>query len=336
MNQEAGLSLPAAWKLNAQTQAIASRLTRNLGTAVATADAFCANLECVLSARGEALDGKKYTLRAAPHYLQALKGIGLTHACLANNHILDFGPDALADTCRYLERSSIAALGLNHGSNDHQEPVMLERDGTRVALLNYVEPGIIDPAPEAFLRFDPCPFVLDIDTLSNITCPADECLHRECLYYDDCFVMRVRQRAAEARVVITNHHLLITDLQLRAIGGVSLPDTDLIVCDEAHQLEDVATSIFETTVTDYTVTSLMLRRMDAGRPLHLILCNPDLIYPVGPGQFGFTAGGLAAMLEAVLRERYPSEAKGFIRSGKPHRPSDGRPLLLGITKEAEG
>jgi len=105
------------------------------------------------------------------------------------------------------------------------------------------------------------PFILDFDTLSNVTCPADECLHRECLYYDDCFVMKVRQRAAEARVVITNHHLLITDLQLRAIGGVSLPDTDLIVCDEAHQLEDVATSIFETTVTDYTVTGLLLRRL---------------------------------------------------------------------------
>jgi ATP-dependent DNA helicase DinG len=104
-------------------------------------------------------------------------------------------------------------------------------------------------------------FVLDPDMLANMTCPADECLHRDCVHYDDCFVMRVRQRAAEAQVVITNHHLLITDLQLRAIGGVTLPDSDLIVCDEAHQLEDVATSIFETTLTDYTVPSLLLRRL---------------------------------------------------------------------------
>jgi ATP-dependent DNA helicase DinG len=104
-------------------------------------------------------------------------------------------------------------------------------------------------------------FVLDSDTRSHITCPPDECLHRECLYYDRCFVMQIRQRAAEARVVITNHHLLISDLQLRAIGGVSLPDTEIVICDEAHHLEDVATSIFETTVTDYTVTSLLLRRM---------------------------------------------------------------------------
>ena len=105
------------------------------------------------------------------------------------------------------------------------------------------------------------PFVLDVDTLTHITCPPDECLHRDCLYYDRCFVMKIRERAAQAQVVITNHHLLISDLRLRAIGGVSLPDTDVIICDEAHQIEEVATAIFETTVTDYTVISLLLRRL---------------------------------------------------------------------------
>lgn len=65
---------------------------------------------------------------------------------------------------------------------------------------------------------------------------------------------------------------------------------------------------------------LVLRRLDAGRPLHLILCNPDLIYPVAAGQYGFTAGGLAAMLEAVLRERYPDRPTPMVRLGKPHAP----------------
>ncbi|MBN1936907.1 MAG: ATP-dependent DNA helicase [Anaerolineae bacterium] len=105
------------------------------------------------------------------------------------------------------------------------------------------------------------PIVLDGDTLANMTCPAEECLHRECLYYDRCFVMKVRQAAAEAQVVITNHHLLISDLRLRAIGGVSLPDSEVLICDEAHQIEAVATSIFETTVTDYLVPALLLRRL---------------------------------------------------------------------------
>ncbi|MBD3670459.1 MAG: HAD hydrolase-like protein [Gammaproteobacteria bacterium] len=66
--------------------------------------------------------------------------------------------------------------------------------------------------------------------------------------------------------------------------------------------------------------SLVLGQIDAGRAPHLVLCNPDIIYPVGPGEFGFTAGGLAAMLEAILIERYPDSAYRFHRLGKPHAP----------------
>lgn len=63
--------------------------------------------------------------------------------------------------------------------------------------------------------------------------------------------------------------------------------------------------------------SLLVRRLDAGLPLRLVLCNPDLIYPVAPGRVGLTAGALAAMLEAIIRERWPDHGLGFIRLGKP-------------------
>jgi HAD superfamily hydrolase (TIGR01450 family) len=66
--------------------------------------------------------------------------------------------------------------------------------------------------------------------------------------------------------------------------------------------------------------SLVLQRLDTGQELSIVLCNPDLIYPVAPGRYGFTAGGLAAMLEAVVRERYPELVDPVIRLGKPHRP----------------
>ncbi|MGF1613255.1 MAG: HAD-IIA family hydrolase [Gammaproteobacteria bacterium] len=63
--------------------------------------------------------------------------------------------------------------------------------------------------------------------------------------------------------------------------------------------------------------SVVLREFDRQAPLHLVLCNPDLIYPRSPGRFGFTAGGFAAMFESVLRERYPEQSHGFVRLGKP-------------------
>ncbi len=70
---------------------------------------------------------------------------------------------------------------------------------------------------------------------------------------------------------------------------------------------------------DHTL-SLMLRRLDAGRPLHLVVCNPDLIYPRGPDAFGLTAGGMASLFETILAERYGAEAPRFIRLGKPYAP----------------
>lgn len=102
---------------------------------------------------------------------------------------------------------------------------------------------------------------------------------------------------------------------LRAGGTVVSPDVSasadaVIIADQA------GFPLLE--VLDDTL-SVMLRQFDRRESIHLVLCNPDLIYPRSLGRFGFTAGGLAAMLEAVLRERYPEESYGFVRLGKPFK-----------------
>ncbi len=66
--------------------------------------------------------------------------------------------------------------------------------------------------------------------------------------------------------------------------------------------------------------NLIVRRHDRGEPVELLLCNPDLIYPVTIGEIGITAGALALMIEGILGERYPEHKYGFIGLGKPHRP----------------
>jgi HAD superfamily hydrolase (TIGR01459 family) len=62
------------------------------------------------------------------------------------------------------------------------------------------------------------------------------------------------------------------------------------------------------------------RALDAGRALHLVLPNPDLIFPSGGGGFGFTSGAVALLLEAALERRYPERRLAFARLGKPHAP----------------
>lgn len=59
-----------------------------------------------------------------------------------------------------------------------------------------------------------------------------------------------------------------------------------------------------------------VRALDAGRRPALIVANPDLVFPRGAGALGFTAGTMAAMIEAVLARRYP-EPPRFVALGKP-------------------
>ena len=79
----------------------------------------------------------------------------------------------------------------------------------------------------------------------RINARGDTCLGQRCQEYDDCFLVQARRRAAEAQVVVVNHHLLLADLAVKSGDfGAILPEYRYVVLDEAHLLEDVATSYF--------------------------------------------------------------------------------------------
>jgi HAD superfamily hydrolase (TIGR01459 family) len=63
--------------------------------------------------------------------------------------------------------------------------------------------------------------------------------------------------------------------------------------------------------------SAVVRAVSAGRRPALVLPNPDLLYPKGEGELGFTAGAMAMLLEAGLERRFPNEPHVFDRLGKP-------------------
>ncbi len=68
-----------------------------------------------------------------------------------------------------------------------------------------------------------------------------------------------------------------------------------------------------------TVLSALCHKLDRGEEAHLILPNPDLIYPKDSQSFGFTGGSIALMFEAALKQRYPNRGDlYFARLGKPH------------------
>jgi ATP-dependent DNA helicase DinG len=97
----------------------------------------------------------------------------------------------------------------------------------------------------------------DIAFWNEVSATAETCLGDECPRVDDCFVTRMRQRAAESDVVIVNHHLLCADAAVRqhAFGEV-IPACSRAIVDEAHQLEDVATQYFGFSVSTYRIDEL--------------------------------------------------------------------------------
>ncbi len=115
---------------------------------------------------------------------------------------------------------------------------------------------------------------------------------------------------------------------VRAGGGEIVPlahgvDLDaLIVCDDDG---------FEFLPAIELALSAAVRALDAGRRPALVLPNPDLVYPKGGGELGFTAGAIALLIETVLARRFPELSPRFVRLGKPEpHLFDQAARLLGI------
>ena len=97
----------------------------------------------------------------------------------------------------------------------------------------------------------------DVPFWTAISASNENCIGSDCPEFDDCFVTRMRQRAAAADVVIVNHHLLCADAAVRQGSyGEVIPECAYAVIDEAHQLEDVATQYFGVSVSTYRVAEL--------------------------------------------------------------------------------
>ena len=135
---------------------------------------------------------------------------------------------------------------------------------------------------------------------------TDRCIGSKCQQFQRCFITEMRRRAAESDIIIVNHHLFCADLAIKAAAerapdaGV-LPDAGVVVFDEAHELEDVATDYFGVTVSNLRVDELLrdventLRRVDAPITEVMPACGHVRdrsqfffsLIPPGEGRFAF-------------------------------------------------
>lgn len=96
-------------------------------------DAVCVNLECPVAGTGVPI-AKKYIFRAEPEWLPALRRAGITHLTLANNHVNDQGRDGVLETLRNAAAAGLATVGAAARQDSAGAPLVIERDGVRVAL----------------------------------------------------------------------------------------------------------------------------------------------------------------------------------------------------------
>jgi ATP-dependent DNA helicase DinG len=91
---------------------------------------------------------------------------------------------------------------------------------------------------------------------------SDTCLGQKCPEYERCFITEMRRKALESDIIIVNHHLFFADLAIKMAADEApdvgvLPEAAAVIFDEAHELEEVASSYFGVGVSTARVEELV-------------------------------------------------------------------------------
>ncbi len=207
-----------------------------LGRLMRSTNLTLANLECPVSYRGRPLAVKltpdEWAFRADPDTARrCLDEWGVGAVSLANNHALDYGPDALADTLRVLDDEDIGVAGAGADEASAWRPTLLDRRGLRIALLCCVGSDSLPTAEEFAAAADrPGLAVLTVDA-EHLPDACDE------------LAERVRALRWRADVVIVSLHSgreatgLPTDAQQRLARAAREAGADLVWGHHPHRLQ---------------------------------------------------------------------------------------------------
>lgn len=108
--------------------------------ALSEADIAFGNLEGPISDQGEK-HGSLYSFRMDPAVIRALYDAGIDAVSVANNHMGDYGREALEDTMRRLRRAGIAYAGAGWDSKEAQDVTIVERAGQKIGFLGFSDVG---------------------------------------------------------------------------------------------------------------------------------------------------------------------------------------------------
>ncbi|MCG7535413.1 ATP-dependent DNA helicase [Pseudoalteromonas sp. OOF1S-7] len=98
----------------------------------------------------------------------------------------------------------------------------------------------------------------DAKVLPYVNSTADNCLGKDCPDFADCYIRKARLKAAEADLVVINHHLFFADMSVKESGFAELmPTADSYIFDEAHQLGEIASDYFGESISTKQLQALI-------------------------------------------------------------------------------
>ena len=160
--------------LNQCENGIHDCISEELIEAMREADIMCLNNEFTYSTAGAPLEGKMYTFRANPERVAVLQELGVDIVKLANNHVYDYGKQALLDTFTTLEEAGIQYVGAGRNLEEAMEPVYVELDGKVIAFVSASRAEKFKMTPQAT---EDSPGILrcyDTELFKQVIAEADE------------------------------------------------------------------------------------------------------------------------------------------------------------------
>lgn len=166
--------------LDGQPGGIYDCISPELVEAMQAADIMCLNNEFTYSTGGAPLPGKAYTFRADPERVEVLEQLGVDAVTLANNHVYDYGAEALLDTFSVLEKAGVPYFGAGRTLEEAMRPLYLEAEGKTIALVaasraekNKMTPQATDTEPGILRCYDT---ELFLQTIREAKENADFCI----------------------------------------------------------------------------------------------------------------------------------------------------------------
>ena len=92
----------------------------------------------------------------------------------------------------------------------------------------------------------------------KVSANRDYCMRELCPFYNECFYYNARREMEKANLLVVNHHLLFSDLEVRTRSNTSvLPEYDYLIIDEAQHIENIATEHTGVNLSNYRVKRLL-------------------------------------------------------------------------------